>query len=208
MATAVYSLSVSVIQSLAHNVSRWRRRRGISISDLARLAGLSKSTLSELERGRGNPSMDTIAALANALSLPFDALFAEHGTAEFDIVRASGMPTVSKTSDWSATLLAQMPAVGDLEIYRLSLAAGASRSLTAHNFGASETVYVMTGSVRIETNSASETLRPGDMAVFSANIERRFRAVDGPAEFLMLNRYIDTERIVQMRIQRQARGQY
>lgn len=152
--------------------------------------------------------MDTVSALAGALSVPFSSLFSERADTDFDVVRAERMVAVTRTDTFSATLLAQLPASGDLEVYKLRLLAGASRSISSHNFGASEMLYVIRGSMVVETTHATETLEQGDMAVFSANIERVFRAPDGDVDFIMLNRYVDTERIVNMRIQRQARGQY
>lgn len=199
---------MSVIQPLARNISLWRQRRDLSVSDLARAAGIAKSTLSELERGRGNPSLDTVSALALALNVPFSSMFAETVEADFEVVRGDRLTEVSKTATWSATLLAQIPASGDIEIYRLTLAAGASRQVRTHNFGAAEMLYVIAGQVLIETKTETATMQAGDLAVFSANIERTYHAPTEDAEFLLINRYVDTERIVNMRIQRQARGVY
>lgn len=46
-----------------------RERQGTSLSSLARQAHLSKATLSELEKGAGNPTLSTLAALAHALGV-------------------------------------------------------------------------------------------------------------------------------------------
>ena len=55
-------------QALARSLKRRRLERAISLSELARRAGVSKATLSSLERGTGNPSVDTVWALAEANS--------------------------------------------------------------------------------------------------------------------------------------------
>ncbi|HEY0238252.1 MAG TPA: helix-turn-helix transcriptional regulator [Friedmanniella sp.] len=46
-----------------------RRRRGERIADVARRAGVSPQYLSEIERGRKDPSSEVLAALAGALGL-------------------------------------------------------------------------------------------------------------------------------------------
>ena len=46
-----------------------RRRRGERIVDVARRAGVSPQYLSEIERGRKDPSSEVLAALAGALGL-------------------------------------------------------------------------------------------------------------------------------------------
>jgi transcriptional regulator with XRE-family HTH domain len=47
---------------------------GLSLTELARRAGIAKSTLSQLESGAGNPSVETLWALAVALGVPFSRL--------------------------------------------------------------------------------------------------------------------------------------
>lgn len=46
------------------------RRRGRSLSEMARRAGLGKATLSELEAGRRNPTPETLYAVTSAMGLP------------------------------------------------------------------------------------------------------------------------------------------
>ena len=55
------------IMILAQAIRRERLQSGMSVSDLARRAGVAKSTLSQLESGLGNPSIETLWALATAL---------------------------------------------------------------------------------------------------------------------------------------------
>ena len=61
---------------IAAAVRRERERAGLSLTELARRAGLAKSTLSQLEAGAGNPSVETLWALAVALEVPFSQLVA------------------------------------------------------------------------------------------------------------------------------------
>ena len=49
----------------------------MSLSELARKAGIAKSTLSQLEAGSGNPSIETLWALCVALDIPFSRLIEE-----------------------------------------------------------------------------------------------------------------------------------
>ncbi len=45
----------------------WRRRRGLTQEQLAERAGLSYKFIGEIERGTGNPTVDTLGRLAQAL---------------------------------------------------------------------------------------------------------------------------------------------
>src|ERR1700749_4873266 len=54
-----------------------RAALGLSLGDVARSSGLSKTILARIERGEGNPSVDTLWRLSQALGLPLGAMLAE-----------------------------------------------------------------------------------------------------------------------------------
>src|SRR4029079_12410934 len=55
-------------------------KRGWGRGEWPRRSGLSKQTLSKIEQGCGNPTVDTLAQLGAALDLPARRLFTEWGT--------------------------------------------------------------------------------------------------------------------------------
>ncbi|HEY0003157.1 MAG TPA: helix-turn-helix transcriptional regulator, partial [Actinoplanes sp.] len=57
------------LATIAAALRRERERVGVSIAELARRAGIAKSTLSQLEAGTGNPSVETRWALAVGLGV-------------------------------------------------------------------------------------------------------------------------------------------
>ena len=62
------------ISLIAKSLVRERARTGLSLAEVARRAGIAKSTLSQLESGNGNPSLETLWALCVALDIPFAQL--------------------------------------------------------------------------------------------------------------------------------------
>lgn len=52
-----------------------RGERGLTVSEIARLVGVSASAISQIERGTSRPSVATLFALARALNVPVDAFF-------------------------------------------------------------------------------------------------------------------------------------
>jgi transcriptional regulator with XRE-family HTH domain len=74
-------------QVLAANLRRLRIARRLSLSELARATGMSKATLSSVESGRSNPTIETLAALAAALRVSLAELLEEPPFGEVRIVR-------------------------------------------------------------------------------------------------------------------------
>ena len=53
---------------VAANIRRLREERNLSMEELARLSGVSKSMLAQVERGDGNPTLSTLWKLSNPLT--------------------------------------------------------------------------------------------------------------------------------------------
>lgn len=53
--------------ALGSAIRQLRRKRGLTQEDLAENAGLTAATLSLIERGRANPTWDTVKKIAAAL---------------------------------------------------------------------------------------------------------------------------------------------
>src|SRR5690554_5098167 len=60
---------------LAVNLLRLRTARSLTQQELARRAGMRQPRIAELERGDGNPRLDTLVRLAGALGVPLEYLF-------------------------------------------------------------------------------------------------------------------------------------
>src|SRR5206468_9737123 len=97
------------LEVIAASLRRERRRSGLSLTELARRAGIAKSTLSQLESGTGNPSVETLWALGVALDVPFARLVEPQRT-QVQVIRAGKGPTVfAEHADYACTLLSSCP---------------------------------------------------------------------------------------------------
>ncbi len=67
--------SDEVCRVVGQRVRELRTGLGLTMEQLADLTGLSMGMLSKVERGRTSPSFATLTALANAVQVPFTALF-------------------------------------------------------------------------------------------------------------------------------------
>jgi transcriptional regulator with XRE-family HTH domain len=66
----------SVKQRLAANVARLRAARGLSQIELAALSSVTQPLVSSIERGRANPTVESLYRIARALGADVADLFA------------------------------------------------------------------------------------------------------------------------------------
>src|SRR5215470_2584335 len=90
---------------IAFSLRRERERVGLSLSELAKRAGIAKSTLSQLESAAGNPSVETLWALGVALGVPFSRLVDPPRPAVRVVRFGEGPYLRSEQSNYSASLL-------------------------------------------------------------------------------------------------------
>lgn len=174
-------MPISPNNLIARAISREREAAGLSLSALAARAGLAKSTLSQLEAGKGNPNVETLWAIATALEIPFSALF-ETASETRALVRATeGTALSSDSAGFSAVLLDKSSPDRRRDLYRLLLQPGAVRHAAAHPRGTVEHALVITGRVRLGPEGALEDLGPGDYYRFMGDLPHSYVALDAPA---------------------------
>lgn len=183
--------SSTFLPPLSRNLRKWRLRRGLSASALARAANISKSTVSELERGQGNPSLDTLWSLARALDVALGAFFVEpEVSGETRVLRLANASVIAKDGDrYSAQLLANWPGGGDVELAIITLKAGARRDSKGNSPGVLERAVCVSGTVEVGAGEGSDVLEVGDMTTFAADQKHFYRAVNGAARLVVVQQY-------------------
>jgi transcriptional regulator with XRE-family HTH domain len=162
---------------VADGLRRERQRAGMTLTELARRAGIGKSTLSELESGAGNPSLETLWALAVALGIPVSRLL-EPPASPVNLVRAGDGPTLATaTSEYRASLLSTSPTSGRRDIYRVVAEPGPGRQSDPHMPGTTEHVFLSSGRALVGPTDQPETLRPGDYISYPGDQPHTFRAL-------------------------------
>ncbi|MEX0953279.1 MAG: XRE family transcriptional regulator [Nitriliruptoraceae bacterium] len=174
---------------MASTVRDLRARDGRSLAELARAAGIGKSTLHAIESGQASPGIETLWALAGALDVPFGALL-EPATSNVRVVRAGQGPLIGSDDDvLRARLLASTPSGARVEVYAVTIRDQGERDAEAHGAGTVEHVLVTSGRLRVGPVDGTVTLDPGDLASFAGDRAHRYAAVDGPAEAILLIEY-------------------
>ena len=183
------SASAGPIQPVARNLRRVRLRRSLSLTAVADAAGVSKSTLSELERGMGNPSIDTLWTLARTLGIPFAELFEDAANDGISVRRLDEAPVVSSDDGFRALHLLTRSGRGATELYLLELEPGAERVAESHLPGLVEHVVVLRGTLEAGPVDAFERLSVGDYVRFPADVPHLYRAPSGRVRALALHDY-------------------
>ena len=66
-------------QQIGANLKQLRTERGLNLGQLSSLAGISKAMLSELEKGKANPTINPLWKIANGYKVSFTSLVEDQG---------------------------------------------------------------------------------------------------------------------------------
>lgn len=166
------------LDTIARSLRRERARAGLSLSEVAKRAGIAKSTLSQLETGSCNPSVETLWALGVALEVPFSRLV-EPPAPTVRVVRAGEGPAVaSEQANFVGSLLASCPPNARRDIYVITLEPGSPRKAEPHIPGTIEHMTVAAGRVRTGPADDPIELGAGDYGAFPGDIPHLYEALE------------------------------
>jgi len=166
------------LPAIAAAIRRERELANLSISELARKAGVAKSTLSQLEMGIGNPSLESLWAIAGGLDVSFSRLL-EPPRASVTLIRAGeGATAKAESGSYEATLLAACAPLARRDIYRTRFEPGTCKVSSAHPHGTVEHVILMSGKARVGPRGQEVDLLPGDYASFPGDEQHSYEALE------------------------------
>jgi len=180
----------ALISLIAASIRRERDRAGLSLTELARRAGIAKSTLSQLESGVGNPSVETLWALGVALGVPFSRLVDVPRPAVRVVRAGEGPVTYSERANYAATLLASCPPNARRDIFRIEVQPGEPRLSDPHMPGTTEHVVLSSGRAQIGPADQPADLGPGDYISYPGDAPHIFRALEPDTTAVMIMEHI------------------
>jgi XRE family transcriptional regulator, regulator of sulfur utilization len=157
-------------ENIGRRLRALREARGVSLSALARSAGIGKATLSGLENGTRNPTLETLYAVTAQLGVPLAAVLAQPDT--------HGEPSVVRGQAVIGTLL-EFFDDGDTtyELYRIVVPPGPAQESPAHRRGVTEHITVFQGVLCTGPVDAPVLVCAGEHHSWAADVPHVYAAV-------------------------------
>ena len=171
---------------LATALREARRARGLSLDAVAKLSGVSRSMVSQIERGESSPTVATLWNLTQALQVDFAGLIEPKPAPVIEVVRSAAAPVMQRAEGVKIRILSPPESVGEHEVYELSFQAGAALISDPHRQGCREHLTVLSGRLRLTAGEAEERLGPGDVARYPADRRHQIVADGGPARAILI----------------------
>ncbi len=184
-------------QFVCGRIRHLRRERGWTLDLLASLSGVSRSMLSQVERGQANPTLAVAFRIARAFDLTLADLvagaFAPRGV---EVIRAGDTASVFRDDkQCRIRTLSPLNLEKDVEFYEVTLYAGQELASAAHFEGTREFVTVQQGCLDVRSGTFAQRLNKGDSAQYRADVEHALRNPGkSKAVFFLVDIYVSGQR--------------
>lgn len=153
-----------------------RHQRGFSVNELAAKAGVSAGIISQIERGKANPSLRTLERIRTALGVPLSAILEESrdgSASRISFVRRANDRPHFDVGKYPLRKEHLSPTGGrDLEVMIIHFPAGSQSEDVVIGDG-EKAGLVLSGEVRLVVGDAEATLFEGDSFQFDSNVAHK-----------------------------------
>jgi transcriptional regulator with XRE-family HTH domain len=154
---------------IAENLKRLREERKLSLDHLAKLTGVSKSMLGQIERGEVNPTVSTVWKISNGLKISFTQLMNRLETDIEIIDKYKMQPLIEDNGKIRNYPIFPFDNTRRFEMYTLDIDGGGHLNADAHPQGTQEFITVFSGEITIIVENEKFILPTGNSIRFKAD---------------------------------------
>lgn len=169
-----------------------RTRRGLSQSELAKLVGVTASTISQVEGNQITPSLPALFKMAEVLGVAAGAFFQDRGSRAERMFFSAGSAVEIKIPHLpggtvSAKRLTPLDFEGRTIPYIIEIPPGMTISGHFFSYKGEELGYLLSGSLEAKTDNFTDVLESGDVVYLKTDTPSRWRNIGtSPAKLLWI----------------------
>ena len=166
-------------QVLCSRVTELRKKNKLTLDQLAAASGVSRSMLSQIERGQANPTLAVTFRIAQAFGITIGELVDQPwASPSIEVVHGDDPNNLFRADEeCSIRTLSPLHMEKNIEFYELKLAPGTSLNSAPHYEGTKELLTVSLGRARIESGDSVSELASGDTAHYRADLNHRIENI-------------------------------
>lgn len=166
-------------QHVCEQVRVLRKKKGWTLQQLASLSGVSRSMLSQVERGTANPTLGVAFRIAQAFGMSLGDLVDVPAVKHtIDVVRHDDEQSLFRDDEnCRIRTLSPLHLEKDVEFYELVLRPGGVLSSAPHFEYTREFLTIEKGSVRVTSGDQTSELHRGDSAHYPADVSHKIENI-------------------------------
>lgn len=154
---------------ISMNLKRIREEKKLSLDKVAKMTGVSKSMLGQIERGESNPTITTVWKIANGLKVSFTSLLNQSQSDTVIVTKEDVEPLIEDNGKYKLYPFFPYEDGRRFEIYKVEIEKGGYLSAEPHGQETYEFITVFDGEITIRIGDEEYTVKKGDSIRFRAD---------------------------------------
>lgn len=168
------NLAHEVAGHLGKNLENLRKKRGLTQLQLAKLAGVPRSTVTYIESGQGNPSLSNLVKIAGAIQISIEELLSRPRPL-VKLIPNRDLPMQRRANGHVQVFKLLPDPIPGMEIDRLEIGPGARMGGNPHTQNTKEYLICCKGEVEVTVQKDSYSLKAGDVLAFPGDSPHSYR---------------------------------
>ena len=157
-----------ILLRIGERLKEIRNSRQLTLDDVAKITGVSKPMLGQIERGQSSPTINTLWKIATGLKIPL-SFFCKQEEADFQVVGLEDIEQITEENGWmKAYLVFPFDPLRNVEVFFLELEAQVSHPSEPQRRGVEKYIFVTEGTLMV--------IIGGEEVVLTSEQSLRFRA--------------------------------
>ena len=170
-----------IVSLLGKHLQQMRKEKKLTLEQLSQKSGVSRSMLSQIERGQANPTFGTLWNLSRALGLEMSELVEEFeasgpSSGKIERLESADTPRISNAQNGcTLAILGPQTHVGQFEWYELEIVPGGALKSLPHSQGTREHLTILRGAAEVSSGDQTIVLNEGDTGRYKADVPHAIR---------------------------------
>lgn len=150
-----------------------RERKNITLKEVAKLAGVSESLVSQIERNKVSPSIDTLLTIADVMDIDHEYLFNDYKQNKLVSIVRSGKGSslvLNHVTLRQLSKISEIPEDHAIEAFMLEIGVGAEKGDLEYGHAGKEFGVILEGRCDLVYGTETYGLNTGDSVSFSSDI--------------------------------------
>ncbi len=163
--------------NIAANLKKLREERKLSLDNLAKLSGVSKSMLGQIERAEVNPTVSIVWKIANGLKISFTQLMSRPEVDIELVFKDELQPLIEDHGKVRNFPVFPFESSRRFEMYSIEIDGGGFLRADPHPLGTQEFITVFSGEINISVNGGEYVLKEGNSMRFKADCQHEYKNI-------------------------------
>lgn len=165
---------MDIQRNMGRNIKNIREQKKITLDAAAKLTGVSRSMLIQIEKGEVNPTISILWKIANGYKVSFTSLL-KYDNASLVIRSEEVVPLIENDEKYINYPAFPFQEDKQFETYRIEIKEGGYLQAQPHLDGAEEYITVFDGEVEITADAETFQLKRGDSLRFKADVPHSYK---------------------------------